>query len=152
MTRSGVSRATPWPMPSRTTLPPPKRASSPYTLRSASTSSQRSVSARRMRSPVVGPKCATYARRSCSTGMSVQGSVQQTVEAAHDASASEGHQPHGALLAWFEANRRSRRNVEAEAARRFTGEVQRAIDLEKMEVRTDLDRPVAGVGHINMHC
>src|SRR5258708_24077007 len=83
--------------------------------------------------------------------MSVQGTVHQAVEAAHNAPATQRDQSDGALLAWVEADGRPRWNVEAKAPRGLAAEAQRAIDFEKMEVGADLDRSIAGVGDINIY-
>jgi hypothetical protein len=77
----------------------------------------------------------------------LQRSHHQTIEAIDVTFAGQHHQLHAARLPRFEAHRRSRRDVEPETARRRAVENQRGIGFGKVIVRTDLDRPVAGVGN-----
>jgi hypothetical protein len=53
---------------------------------------------------------------------------------------------HAARLTGFEAHRGTGGDVEPEAARGDAVEGQRGIGLGKVVMRTDLDRPVAGIG------
>ena len=62
--------------------------------------------------------------------------------------AAVGHELDLALVARLEAQRGRRRNVEVLPERRCAIELERAIDLEEMEVRAHLHRPVAGVAHL----
>src|SRR5882724_3581608 len=72
------------------------------------------------------------------------------VEAVHDARPGIGDEPHDAALARLEARRRTGRDVETVAARNGAVEAQRRVGLEEMVVRADLDRPVAGVGDLDL--
>jgi hypothetical protein len=53
-------------------------------------------------------------------------------------------------LAGLEPHRGAGRDVEAETASLVALEIQRPVGLEEVVVRTDLDRPVAGVGHLQL--
>ena len=55
-----------------------------------------------------------------------------------------------ALLAGLEAHGGARGDVEPKASRRRAIEAQRAVGLEEVVVRADLDRPVAGVGDLHL--
>ena len=57
------------------------------------------------------------------------------------------HQRHFPLLAGFEAHGSAGRDVESVASSGFAIEFQRRVDLVKVIVRSDLDRPVAVVFH-----
>src|SRR5262249_13248041 len=69
----------------------------------------------------------------------------------HGALAGERDQRHLARLSRLEAHGRSGRDVEPHAARLLAIELQRRVGLEEMIVRSDLDRPVAGVGRRQRH-
>jgi hypothetical protein len=77
-----------------------------------------------------------------------QRSVHGAAEAVDDSVAAEGHELHLAGLPGLEAHGRPGGNVEPHAARGGAVEAQRRIGLEEVVVRTDLDRPVAGVGDL----
>src|SRR5439155_21942362 len=51
------------------------------------------------------------------------------------------------LVAVLEAHGRARRHVEPHPERSSPLEAERAVDLEEVEVRADLDRAIACVGH-----
>src|SRR5271166_3928067 len=72
------------------------------------------------------------------------------VEAVHDARAPIGHEPHDTRLSRLEARRRAGRDIEAAAARLRAVEAQRRVRLEEMIVRAHLDRPVAGIGDLDL--
>src|SRR5262249_31715977 len=72
--------------------------------------------------------------------------VGHPVEPVQLPSAAEGDQLHLAILPWLKPHRRAGRNVEMHPKRPLALEPQRAIDLEEVIVRTDLNRPVARVG------
>src|SRR5262249_20759306 len=61
--------------------------------------------------------------------------------------ARERNQSDLARLARLKAHRRSGGDVEPHAARLLAVELQRRVGLEKLVVRADLDRPIAGIGH-----
>src|SRR5471030_2256592 len=58
----------------------------------------------------------------------------------------------GALLARLEAHGGPRGDVQAHAVGAPALETERRIDLEKVEVRADLDRPVAAIVHHHGGC
>src|SRR4030095_12617262 len=60
--------------------------------------------------------------------------------------AGERNQRDLARLSRFEAHRRPGGNIEPHAARLFAVELERRIGLEKMIMRADLNRPIAGIG------
>src|SRR5690348_11907132 len=72
------------------------------------------------------------------------------VEAVDDALAGIGDEAHRARLARLEAHRRAGGNVEAAAARAVPVEAERGVGLEEMVMRADLDRPVAGIGDLDL--
>src|SRR5471032_1461819 len=66
--------------------------------------------------------------------------------------AGQLHQFDGALLARLEAHGGPRGDVQAHAVGAPALETERRIDLEKVEVRADLDRPVAAIVHHHGGC
>src|SRR5262249_11630974 len=73
--------------------------------------------------------------------------VDEVVEADHAPAAAELDELNVALVTGLETNRLPRGNVQAHAARRLGVELERGVDVVEVEVRADLDRPVAGVAH-----
>src|SRR5580704_3302744 len=150
ITRSGVPSArvaTDWPIDSRITLPPPKIASSPASgpgppHRSSVTSISRSVSASRTRSPVVGPYSAAYLALEMSV---IERARLLGPQAGNDSVSGQRHQRHLAGHARLEPHRGAGRDVQPVAAGRGPVEGQRRVGRGEMVVRSDLDRPVAGV-------
>src|SRR3954470_17016312 len=175
MTRSGAPSALVSvlsnPIPSRMDLPPPNTISSPKPRRSFSISMYKSVSPSRTRSPVVGPKRLACSRREISAMRScgvrsdrfesafaqaldgtrrvaVGCTIDQIVEPVYAPRAAERDEVHGSLIAGLEANRRRRRNVEMHAERGAAIERERLVDFEKMKMRADLYRTIAGVANL----
>src|SRR5882757_11530228 len=75
--------------------------------------------------------------------------VGQTVEAGQFAASSKGHQCYFLPGARLEPHRGAGRNIEPHAEGRGAVELHRLVDLEEMEMRPDLDRPVAGVSGLH---
>src|SRR5206468_12278267 len=86
-------------------------------------------------------------RRAAAT-LIVQGTIDQAIEASHLARSADGDQFDLAGVARLETHGGAGRNVETHAVGRGAVEAQRAIDLEEMKVRTDLNRAVAAVAHL----
>src|ERR1700722_6968175 len=156
MTRSGVPSArvaTDWPIDSRMTLPPPKMASSPASgpgppQRSSVTSISRSVSASRTRSPVVGPYSAAYRAREISA---IKRSRVFAAQAGHDPGSGQRDQRDRPGHAGLEPYRRPGRDVQPVAAGRGPVEGHRRVGRSEVVVRADLDGPVPGVLHGQLH-
>src|SRR5712671_1436781 len=72
-------------------------------------------------------------------------------KAVDDALAGQRHELHVAGLAGLEADGGAGGNIQAHAARLLSVELQRRIGFEKVVVRADLDRAVAGVCHRQPH-
>ena len=71
-------------------------------------------------------------------------------ETLHDAVARERDQLDRARLPRLEADRRARRDVQAEPARRRAIEAQPGVGLGEVVVRPDLDGSIAGVRHLEL--
>lgn len=78
-------------------------------------------------------------------------SHHQTVEADHAAFARIGHDLDLFLVARFETDGGRCGNVQVTAESGVTVELQITVDLEEMEMRTDLNRAVAGIAHDKLH-
>ena len=76
-----------------------------------------------------------------------EAAVDQVVEADHSPASAELDEADVALVACFEPDRLAGGDVEAHAERRGAVELEDTVDLEEVEMRPDLDRPVAGVAH-----
>src|SRR6202048_4252055 len=72
-------------------------------------------------------------------------SVGKVVQPGHFAATAECHERYFLPGAGFEPHRGAGGNIEPHAERGGAVEFYGLVDLEEMEVRTDLDRPVAGV-------
>ena len=83
---------------------------------------------------------------SSSPGFCGQRAGDLGVEAVDFAAAGKGDELDFARHSGLKANRRAGRDVQPEAKRLVTVELQRGVDLVKMEVAADLDRPIACVG------
>src|SRR6187402_3325793 len=129
------------------TLPPPKTASSPPPQRSCSTSMTRSVSARRTRSPVVGPYSWRYRAREISI---IDRTSRLATQSEDDAIAADRDQWHRPSDPGFEPDRRARRYVQSESTGTGSVELEGGVGLEEVVVGADLDRPVAGVDHVEL--
>ncbi len=79
------------------------------------------------------------------------GAVREPVQAVDQTRAPDRHERHLLLVARLETHGGARRHVEAHAEGGRAVEAQRPVDLEEMEVRADLDRPVAGVRDHELH-
>src|SRR5205085_11074819 len=75
----------------------------------------------------------------------VQRAVDEGVHAARDPTAGQRNQNYVARFARLEPQRRAGRNVQPAAIRSVAVESERGVDLEKMRMGTDLDRPIARV-------
>src|ERR1700722_9248262 len=141
MTVSTTCAAAPWPcpMPPRMTLPPPQRSHS--RARSRPTTRYHRVAHDRRSSD------RTSRHRRAGRYSSRERPHYASLKAIHDALAVQGDELDLALLAGLEAHRRTGGNVEPEATRARALELQRAIGLEEVIVRADLNRPIARIGH-----
>ena len=72
--------------------------------------------------------------------------VGEAVQTEDAAGARELHEAHTLGVTRLEAHGRPRRHVEPHAERLRAVEAQRAVGLEEVEVRADLDRPIGGIG------
>src|SRR3984957_3430863 len=163
MTRSGVPEArvaTACPIASRMTFPPPNTASSPPAHRSRSTSMSSAVSASLIRSPAVGPYSSAYrSRLSSLTGLALRPGCTgcpakpptADLQARHHPPAGQRHQRDLALDPRLEPHRRAGRDVQPAAPGKLPVEPQRRVGLREVEVRADLDRPVAGIRDDQRH-
>jgi hypothetical protein len=61
------------------------------------------------------------------------------------------HQLHLLLITRFKANRSGGRNVQMEAERQSSVELEVTIYLKEMKVRAHLNGTIAGVAHLNLH-
>src|SRR5207244_13408308 len=120
--------------------PPPTHPAPPP--RSSATSLSRPVSASRTRSPVVGPYSAAYLALEMSA---IEGSRLLGPQAGNDAVSGQRHQRYLAGDARLEPHRRAGRDVQPIATGRGPVEGQRRVGRREVVVRSDLDRPVAGV-------
>src|ERR1700733_6685742 len=153
MTRSGVPEArlaTACPIDSRMTFPPPNTASSPPAHRSRSTSISSEVSASLIRSPAVGPYSSAYRSR-LSSLTSAAKSPAADLQPGHHPPAGQRHQRNLALHARLEPHRGAGRDVQPAAPGKLPVEPQRRVGLREVEVRPDLNRPVAGIGDHQRH-
>src|ERR1700722_3385914 len=163
MTRSGVPEArvaTACPIASRMTFPPPNTASSPPAHRSRSTSMSSAVSASLIRSPAVGPYSSAYrSRLSSLTGLALRPGCTgcpakpptADLQARHHPPAGQRHQRDLALDPRLEPHRRAGRDVQPAAPGKLPVEPQRRVGLREVEVRADLNRPVADVRDHQRH-
>ena len=78
----------------------------------------------------------------------VRGSVDDVVPASNDPVTRDGHQRDLLALARFESHGCSRGYVEPPAETRRAIEREQPVRLDEVEVRTHLDGPVPGVGHL----
>src|ERR1700761_4808270 len=83
--------------------------------------------------------------------MNSKRSHDQAVEAVHNPVSGKRDEFYRAFLTRLEPHRRSRRDVEPEAARRCAIEGERRVDFEEMKMRADLHWPVAGIRHHHLH-
>src|SRR6476619_2105304 len=121
-------------------------------VKSCSISINSSVSARRTRSPLVGPNISAWARREIFIVSLSEGSLSSQlahdlgVETVDDFVTRQLNQFHRALLPRFKSHRGAGDNVQTEAAGWLAVKMKCRIDLKKMKVGTDLDRPVSRIG------
>src|SRR5207249_2618784 len=71
----------------------------------------------------------------------------QAAAAVHAALSAESNQANRLDLAWLDTDGGAGGQIEAHAIGGSAIEDQRSVHLEKVEVRADLDRPIAGVVH-----
>src|SRR6185295_17424771 len=65
--------------------------------------------------------------------------------------AADRDQCHPLVFAWLKPHRGSSRNLQAKPIGLFTIKPQRAICLEEMTMRPDLNRPITGIGNENLN-
>src|SRR6185295_11860994 len=71
----------------------------------------------------------------------------ESIDPIGHAIAPDRNQCHPLVFARLKPHRGSSRNLQAKPIGLFTIKPQRAIRLEKMTMRPDLNRPVTGIGH-----
>ena len=96
--------------------------------------------------PSSKPRAASRASASTFVCRRVEAAVDEAVEADEAPGAGVGGQRDLLGLAGLEAHARAGGDVEVHPPRPLALEAQRPVDLEEVEVRAHLDRPVAGVG------
>ncbi len=79
---------------------------------------------------------------------SVAGALGQAVESIDGFRAGDFGELHALGVAGLEAHGGARGNIQAHAEGLRAVEAQLAVGLEEMEMRADLDGPVAGVGDV----
>jgi hypothetical protein len=79
-----------------------------------------------------------------------QRAIDFSIESVNFAGAGEGDEFDAFGVAGFKTHGGAGGNVEAEAARGGAVKGQGLVDFEKMEVRADLDGPVAGIGDFEL--
>jgi hypothetical protein len=75
----------------------------------------------------------------------VERAFDEAVEPVQDARTADGHKLDCALIARLESNRGPGRNIQPHAVRTRAIKVEGAVRLEKVEVRTDLNRPITAI-------
>src|ERR1700726_82568 len=73
--------------------------------------------------------------------------VRQTIEAVNRRGPADLDQPNRLRISRLEAHRSPGRNVQPHPVSRRAIELEGAIHLEKMKMRTNLDGPVASIGN-----
>src|SRR5829696_964438 len=128
------------PRPSRIVLPKPGRIRSGPPQSSPSGISHRSESATRTRSGTAVPPLARQRQRRLQRALGVQRTVRQAAVPADHARPAERQQEHRARHLGVEEDLLPGRDRQPHAPGRRAVEVQRAVDLEEVEVRRDADR------------
>ena len=160
ITRSGAPSArerVDWPIDSRMTLPPPNTTSSPPTQLvlghldpEVGVGEPDAVARRRpVQRAIAGSFDEAHAPASAPSVAGTRGGSSgpddRAAQAGDDPAADERYEVDVERDPGFEAHGRAGGDVESETARRRPVERERRVGLGEVVVRTDLDRPVAGV-------
>src|SRR6185295_2165533 len=82
----------------------------------------------------------------------VEAALHQSIDPIGHAIAADRDQCHPLVFARLKPHRGSSRNRQPPPIGLFTIKPQRAIRLEEMTMRPNLNRPITGIGHDQLHC